>query len=792
MNRTVIKNFAVRARQRLLEAVRNKAAAYGITEAGTTDRQLADDERALRDQLIVQINRSGYEQVMEEDACLWFMRLITLRYLEVNGLLLQGGSNRHLTRLPMFEELPGWAQLLCPNDLTGQNSVYEQLVSDIPVQDFEDHIQIIGWLYQSYNSPLKDDTFARLKQHNKISKERIPAATQLFTPDWIVRYLVENSLGRLYVRYVLSVGAKPLSEAERAAAEQEIAGEMGWIYYVPEAEQVSGSYKQKTSPFEITRIKVLDPCVGAGHILVCAFDVLMQIYRALGWSERDAARSIIKNNLYGLDLDARVCQLSAFALMMKAAKADPECLNGAISPNVFAVLDGDFLTEEQIGFAANGDVSVAGDLFCLRSAFRNAVECGSLLEAPRLDYGALYKALNQTPAFGELVKQAQILAQEYDVVVTNPPYMSIGSMSDGLSQFVKEHYPDSKSDLFAVFLERCTRLVKEGGYQAMITQHSWMFLRSFAKLRQKLSRLDTVSLIHLGARAFADIPGDVVQTAGVILRNTQTAGYRGIYCRLTEPATQSGKEALFLSGRCRYQTAQDDFRKLPGGPIAYWLSPGLMDLFTGGETVSAVAAAKQGIATANNSRYLRLWHECGAGSIFDGCSSQEQSAGDERKWYPYNKGGGNRKWFGQPEYMICWHRDGQLLRSDEKAVIRNQNYFFQRSVSWSLVCTGIPAFRSIPAGQLFDVAGMSCFSDRYHDYLLALFNSKVAFELLKVLSPTINYQCGDIANMPLRLDHSKISTVEKLVQSNVELCREDWDSFECSRSFKKHPLIVPF
>lgn len=362
-------------------------------------------------------------------------------------------------------------------------------------------------------------------------------------------------------------------------------------------------------------------------------------------------------------------------------------------------------------------------------------------------------------------------------------------MSEKLSDFVKKHYPHSKSDLFAVFMERCTHMLAPHGYQAMITQHAWMFLRSFEKLRKKLLRYDLVNMAHLGPRAFGQIPGAVVQTVSFVLRNTRTGRYTGTYCRLTAPVNQKGKEKLFLSGTCRYYAQQSDYSGIPGSPVAYWLSRNMLAVFAGNTTVGSIAQPKQGIATANNSRYLRLWHECRIEDIYFDCVSHERSAADPRKWYPYNKGGQSRKWYGNQDYVINWQHDGMELTSDPKAVIRNPQFFFKSSVSWSLVSPGIPAFRYKPGGQLFDVAGMCCFSaDHLYD-LLALFNSKVAYEMLKVLAPTINYQCGDIANIPVKPHHSCRKTVEQLAGANVALCKEDWDCFEVSWEFKKHPLV---
>lgn len=820
------------ARSWLIERVQQRAYEYGITPDGVAavERTLTEEENRQRERLMEEIGHKGYHPVMEETACLWFMRLVSLRFMEANGFLssgarvftdeqgafrpqvlkeaitmgLSGQDQEKLYRslliarcnglhegLPrMFEERSDWTELLFPDRLLDEDGVLGRMVAVIGEKDWCRGVRIIGWLYQHYNSKCKDETFAALKKNVKISKERLPAATQLFTPDWIVRYLVENSLGRIYIRYALGIQGQRLSGAQRGAAEQEIADQMGWHYFIPEAEQppeVPGS-----CGLQLTDLKIIDPCMGSGHILVYAFDVLMQIYKAQGWSEPDAARSIIEHNLYGLDIDDRAGQLSDFAVMMKAGSYHRGILNGETKPHVYAIADSGFMTDQWINGVAEGDAAVKAQLVLLRDVFQDAKEYGSLLSVPQMDFNALYDRIDRqsmAQPLLPLIRQAEIMARPYDVVVTNPPYMSVGNMSPKLAGFVRKNYPDSKADLFAVFMERCAGMVKPQGYQAMVTQHSWMFLRSFEKLRRKLLAYDMVNLIHLGPKAFEEIPGDVVQTAGFVWRNTHTDGYRGTYCRLTAPASQRGKEELFLSGEGRFNIAQGSFSKIPGAPFAYWLSPAFLELFANNPNVGTVAASKQGIATADNRRYLRLWHECAADHIFFHCESHDRSAADERIWYPYNKGGEPRKWYGNHEYVINWYRDGQALWADPRAAIRNPGYFFQRSVSWSLISAAGPAFRLQPEGQLFDVAGMSCFSEDVLIYLLALFNSKVACEMLKVLAPTINYQCGDIAGIPMKMDPEKKQTVEELAMRNVALSKQDWDAFETSWEFQKHPLV---
>ncbi len=855
MNKTAIRNFSIWARVQLIEAVKQRAYEYGIMENGDikTDASavcelgLSFEKINQREQLIEEISRRGYVQVMEDAAYTWFNRFIALRFMEVNGLLpskvriftdkdgsfkpeilkesitveidglnrnkvcdlFDKQSNEELYKnllitqcnalnkcLPyIFEKISNWMELLFPADILKTDSVVGKMISEITEDDWLEGVQIIGWMYQYYNSEIKDDTFALLKKNIKISKERIPAATQLFTPDWIVRYMVENSLGRLWYE-----GHPDFDKS-------------GWKYYLeetkqePEVEQQLKNIRKKYANINPNEIKIIDPCMGSGHILVYAFDVLLQIYTSCGWSERDAVKSIIENNLYGLDIDDRVGQLAYFAIIMKAAKYNKNILNGETRPNMFDIHDSEFMDNDFITYVAGNDSNINKELNILRTLFKDAKEFGSILNIPEMNFGAIYERIDtikhsfeeeknqlnyQTMAIERLlplVKQAEIMAQKYDVVVTNPPYMGGSGMSKKLGEFVKKHYPDSKSDLFAIFIERCSDMLKKHGYQAMITQHSWMFLSSYEKLRTKLFKYIFINMIHLGARAFEDIIGEVVQTTGFVLCNNENLNYKGTYCRLTEPTTQNGKEQMFLSGENRYFSNQSDFTKIPGTPFAYWLSDKFINIFLKGTLLGNIADSKQGIATANNNKYLRLWFECNSSDIFFDCNSHEEALSDDRRWYPYNKGGEFRKWYGNDQYVINWHKDGQELRADKKAVLRNMNYYFRPCFSWSLISTSVAAFRYKPSGYLFDVAGMSCFTEKNFYYLLALCNTNIAMEILKIIAPTINFQCGDIANIPVIIKDEEKVLIEDIAKQNIDIAKQDWNSFETSWEFKKHPLI---
>ena len=882
MNKGAIQRFAIWARNELIAQVSQRAYQYGITKEGCGEanavtvggRALTGDEQKQRKELVDQIRSKGYTQVMEEVAYTWFNRFIALRFMEVNNYLPSHirvfsdstgafkpeilsdvlhlelpGLNREkvaeyiesndtealyryllLTQcnalnefLPrMFEKMGGYTELLLPNNILKQDSVLGHMVADIPEADWTDQVQIIGWLYQYYNSELKDDTFALLKKNVKITKERIPSATQLFTPDWIVRYMVENSLGRIYVDkrknegiYADGRGLDEMTwheaESERIATEKLIADKMGWKYYLPEAEQTQEVRKQldeiqnEYATLDVKDIKVIDPCMGSGHILVYAFDVLMQIYEATGYSQRDAAQSILENNLYGLDIDDRAAQLAYFAVMMKARQYDRRIFSRGIQPHVYAIVESNGLDRSTIDYFTNNDPKLQKDFGTLMDELRDAKEYGSILNISQVDFAALHARIdevrNDISIFREvvlssylpLIQVAEVMAQKYDVVVTNPPYMAVSNAGAKVNDYVKKNFPDSKADLFAVFIERCGQMAKKNGYQAMITQHAWMFLSSFEKLRTKLLSVDIVNMAHLGARAFEEIGGEVVQTTAFVIRKSHIADYKGEYCRLIEPTTQQGKEEMFLAGENRYAADQSNFSKIPGSPVAYWVSSATLQTFAY-PSIGQIARPRQGLATGCNDIFIRLWHEVNEEKVNYMAENLDSAVKSQKKWFPYNKGGDYRRWYGNNEYLVNWERDGFEIRHfvDEKGKLRsrpqNTQYYFHRCISWSLISSGRVAFRYKPDGHIFDVSGMSCFTESNLLYLLGLCNTPVVDEFLSIFSPTINFQAGDIANIPVAIEVDKIEDVEKVVSENIQVSKKDWDSYETSWDFKRNPL----
>ncbi|MBR3621992.1 MAG: BREX-1 system adenine-specific DNA-methyltransferase PglX, partial [Selenomonadaceae bacterium] len=758
MNKTAIKKYAIWARKELINRVSKKALMFGISEEKPADPNanaigehvFSDTEKKQRAALVAKIKAQGYDETIEEVAYTWFNRFAALRFMEVNGYLpshvrvftndagefkpqiLTEAIHLYLPGLDMdkifalkeadksdelfryliiaqcnalneilpkiFQKINDYTELLLPDNLLREGSVIERLIAEIPEDDWLNQVQIIGWLYQYYNTEPKDKVFADLKKNIKVSKEKIPAATQLFTPDWIVRYMVENSLGRLWLEG---------HQTDTLKAE--------WKYYLDEAEQEPEVKKQladiRKNYANITpeNIRCIDPCMGSGHILCYLFDVLMQIYAECGYTPRDAVEKILTNNLYGLDIDDRAAQLAYFAVMMKARQYDRRFFSRHIQPKVMAIQESNGLKswskvagDSLIGGQLNFDDSYIQMADYLIEVFHNAKEYGSILTIKHKDYDDLidfierakqedgnliFKAWINEIDFKivPLVQQAQILSQKYDVVVTNPPYMGSGNMDKQLSDFVKKNYTDSKSDLFACFTERCEELVKEKGYQAMITQHAWMFLSSFEKLRQKLLKKDIVNMAHLGARAFEEIGGEVVQTTSFERRNNSTKGYKGTYARLTEPTTQQGKEDMFVSGENRFIATQENFAKIPGAPVAYWVSEKFVNVFSNKLLYEDTISDGQN-KTGNNEKYVRYLWEVKSNQI-----------GKGKKWIFYAKGGGFRKWYGNLIDVVDWSEETRkFYRKDRICRIIPEYLWWKKGITWGLISSYYPSFRVLP------------------------------------------------------------------------------------------------
>ena len=810
MNKNAIQKYAIWARNELIEQVKQRAYQYGISAKGYGDenaaviagRVLSIDEKRQRAAFVSEIKRNGFEQAVEEVAYTWFNRFVALRFMEVNDYLpthvrvfsdaggsfnpeilkdvlhlelegldkskvsemLNANQTEELYRyllltqcnalnaaLPeMFEKLGTYTEMLLPNNILKQESVLAHLVKDIDEDDWKDAVQIIGWMYQYYNTEPKQAVFDGLKKNVKISKEKIPAATQLFTPDWIVRYMVENSLGRLWLE------SHP-NDALKA----------NWKYYLDEAEQkpevaeklrVMRSQSAIKSPEDI---RLIDPCMGSGHILVYAFDLLMQIYESEGYNPRDAAKLILEKNIYGLDIDRRAYQLAYFSLVMKARQYNRRIFNDRVKPQAYHP-----------------------------SGFPDGEEYGSLVKVDKLEpMPELPKEQQMTLFDGSFDAKLnawnfkRLLAQKYDVVVTNPPYMSVNGMGARLSEFVKLNYPDSKSDLFAVFIEKCGEMLKSTGYQAMITQHVWMFLSSYEKLREKMTRRDIVNMAHLGTKAFEEIGGEVVQTTAFVLAKHKIKDFKATYVRLVNYNSQQAKEEAFLSGNDRYTAKEENFAKIPGNPVAYWLGEKMLKAFEVGVPLEKIGTPSQGMSTCDVNRFVKYWYEV----VLSDTNIIDHE--NHSKWIRYNKGGEFRKWYGNRDSIVFWGKDGSALISN-KAALRNRHQYFRDFIAWTKISGSGTGFRDFEKEFLFDGAGGSffLFNSTIKYYLLGFLNTKIAAQMLNVISPTLNYNESHIGALPyIKTDESNV--VDSIVSTNISLSRTDWDAFETSWDFKRHPLI---
>lgn len=871
MNKNAIKNYAVWARTELMKQVAQKAYEYDVTESSlpgyNTDnvngRLLTDDEKKQLNELITEVKKNGYKHVIEEVAYTWFNRFIALRYMEVNNYLPQrirvftndnnefkpdlltdaihveldgldkqkvfdyieenkqeelykyllltlcNDMNQYLP--DMFTSIKDYKTLLFPDNLLKEDSVLAKLITDIDEDSWTDQVQIIGWLYQYYNSELKDIV---MKKKN-YTKDDIPAATQLFTPDWIVRYMVENSLGRLYINkrkhegiFADGKNAYQTSE-ERTANEKFISNEMGWKYYLPEAKQHQEVIKElETIELEHAKlkpedIKVIDPCMGSGHILVYAFDVLMDIYRDAGYSDRDAAKSILENNLYGLEIDERAYHLAYFALMMKARFYNRRILNKDTKFNLVEIREPSSALKPEF----EQYLGISTDLaHYLVNVFQDAKEFGSIInldctseqlknlnnhlnelreESINKDLVTQLELSELNDLLKPLIKQARLLVQKYDVVITNPPYMP---PSPKQKSYVQKNYPDSKSDLFAIFIEKCHSLTKKNAYQAMITMHSWMFLSSFEKLRNKLLINNTIiNMAHLGARAFEDIGGEVVQTTAFVFDNANIKNYQSNFKRLVDYNSQDAKEEEYLKDDNLYTSSAANFSKIPGSPIAYWISKALYNCFTKNVSLSKIATTFRGLQPGNVD-FIKEWYEVDLNNI--AFNNKE-----ELTWKLITTGGEYRKWYGNLYRVVKWYKNGYEIKNNPKAIIPNETLYFKPVIGWSRIASGRLSFRYYPPNMIpGDATGSIIFNNNIKmKFELAVLNSKVINYLWPILNSNLTNSTGIVNKIPVlnssKISERKIENVEYLVNNNLSDSKKDWDSFETSWDFTVHPLV---
>ena len=853
MNKTAIKNYAIWARVQLIEAAKQRAYEYEITEDGKNDpnltnvggRLLTEVEKEQRWRLIAMIKLKGFSQVMEEAAYTWFNRFIALRFMEVNGYLpskvrvftdesgafkpeilkeamsielegldravildmLDRQDNESLYKylliaqcnalsanLPyMFEQIKNWTELLFPANLLRSDSVIGTMISDIPEEDWTEQVQIIGWLYQYYITEINALVYDGNMSKSRIPKELLPAATQIFTPDWVVRYMVENSLGRLWFE-----GHKDFVKTD-------------WKYYLDEDEQELEAKRQlqaiqaEYAQLKPEEIKVIDPCMGSGHILVYAFDVLMQIYISVGWSERDAARSILENNLYGLDIDDRAAQLAYFAVMMKARQYDRQALRRGIQPHVYAIQASQRIDPSDLRCYGTLKEKAKSLYF----TFAEAKEYGSILKMPvtaeevaqlrekgrqiladcdttfRLDEAAINRSA--VLAMDALLDQAEVMAQKYDVVFTNPPYLGSPRFSEKMSKYVLDYYPDGKADLSTVmYLKSMNDFAKKQGLISFITITSWMFLSSFERYRMSvLKKQSILNLVDFGSELFEGKVGHNLIVAWVARNSCVSSRMTAVRLVDFNYSRRDEKETEFFNQKNRYFTQQNDFFKIPGAPVAYWVSENVISSFDN-RKLGEVANAVKGLDTCDNDRFIRLWFET---AICNSCLNHQNH--QIMKWFPYCKGGDYRRWYGNYNYVVNWENDGNVLRNlrDERGKIKsrpqNIRYYFKTGITWSSITSGAMSMRYME-DAIFGGGGSAMFADQI-EYILGLMNGKVAAYYLDLMNPTLNILVGDMLSIPFI--YARADEVTGIVRRNIDISREDWDAFETSWDFEQHPLV---
>lgn len=874
MNKTALKTFAMNARRELLKKVEARAMKIGITEDNikkadieSSDaifidgRQLSKEEKIQRDRLIDRIGQIGFKRVMEEVAYTWFNRFTALRFMEVNDYLptkvrVLSSSNAGSTEpdmmkealsldldldkeyiydlkmnnnseelfkyliikhcndlnryMPfMFKQIDDYTEILFPEGLLATDSFVRNMTNtEVIPEDNWKEIEVIGWLYQYYIAEEKDRVF---KEKKKYKAEEIPFATQLFTPDWIVRYMVQNSLGRYWV--------------EAHPEHRELQNE--WELYLDHNHE---DFEDRIAPYvnkelNVEEIKCFDPAMGSGHILVYAFDVFYEIYSKCGYMEREIPRLIIENNLYGLDIDDRAYQLACFSIVMKALKYNRRFLRSVerdeLTLNLASIQETNGWTDDDIEYFVGESRGAKFDsVKDFVDQYVNAKTFGSLIKVKQTDTAYLENKLNDIKSIPvtdlfqverrervlslmpKLIKQTEIMSKQYSVVILNPPYMGSGSMNKELSDFLKKNYPDSKSDLFAAFME-IDHYLKQNGFYSAINQHSWMFLTSFEKMRKKIinkKHLDT--MLHLGPGAFEEISGEVVQSTAFVLRNYDLLKSSGTYLRLIDERVASKKKERVQeavknpSVPYRYMFEQGKFNEIPGGQMAYWISEKIVNSFNE-VNVGSKLTTREGMATADNDRFLRFWHEVSFPRITFRCKSKEDALQRQGKWFPYNKGGSFRKWYGNNDYLVNWENDGFEIRNnidEETGRIRSHNYNgdfgFREGITWSSISSGSISIRYTENGFLFDSKGAKGFCDSEQDllYILGLLNSKVSTVYLEFIAPKMDFKVGDIIQIPLIT--TQIENVVSKVKENISIAKNDWDSYEDSWDYKKDPLIL--
>lgn len=854
MNKSSLKIFTIEARKELMEKMRTRLEILGITKNGVEKAKVIGKEVEVRgtlypkesyDSLIRKYKQVGYEELIEESAYTWFNRLTALAFMEANEYIeekmifnngvknepaiidnyyefeffknLDSDLQKELHNLRdentpnsieklysilmeekcedlsnimpfMFKKKGTYSDILFPTGLLMENSLLVRLREEIGA---EAPIELIGWLYQFYNSEKKDEIFAKKE---KITKENVPAVTQLFTPDWIVKYMVENSLGKLALE---STGINDNLKNN-------------WKYYIDSEKE------ENLEKIKIEDIKILDPAMGSGHILVYAFDLLFEMYENLGWSTKESVLSILKNNLYGLEIDERAGQLASFALIMKAREKFSRLFSVLkreedFELNTLIIEESNSLSERIRNRMKNNNLN---NLNKIIQEFEDTKEYGSILKLENIDKELLEREFNilkesfnnneqETLIFNEdemiidineeleliesLIKQHITLTNQYETVVTNPPYMGGKGFSPKLKTYVEKNYKDSKSDLFAVFIERCNEFTKKNYYTSMITMQSWMFLSQYKILRKNIiEKTEIKSLNHLGTRAFSEIGGEVVSTVAWISKKISPKN-EGTYIRLVDYKNAELKEQKFSNKDNYFQAKQKDFEKIPGSPIAYWVSDKVREIFEN-KLIGNLFPVKKGADTGNNDLFLKMWYEINFKKSGVNLGTEKEKKEFKGKWVPYNKGGEFRKWYGNLEYFINWENDGYELKNS-KANLRSPQLYFKDGITWNALSSSKTSARK-STNSIFDSAGSSMFPKKEEiEYYLAFMNSKIVDYLLKILNPTLNYGAGTISNLPDVNNKNYIEVIKNKSQQNISISKEEWDSRETSWDFEKLSLI---
>ncbi|HII01701.1 TPA: BREX-1 system adenine-specific DNA-methyltransferase PglX [Methanosarcinaceae archaeon] len=848
MDKTAIMEFSNAIRKKLLPEIENRAAHYGISSKKVyaveehADSVIINGKifnsriKEQRSRLVKQVMDKGYAQVMDEVTYTWFNRLVALKFMEMNGclpdqirvftsadpdkpepdlltnalkldfldldrdlvfdlkaenkneelykcLILKLCNYLHDTMPFLFEKIEDYTELLFPDKLLHTGSVLNDLNSIIPDKDWHE-VEIIRWIYQDYIAPKKDRVFADLKKNIKISKENIPAVTQLFTPHWIVRYLVENSLGRLWM---LNRPYSTLADRMEYYIKPDQQNRQDQPDQPDQQPRPEPDFLKINSPKEL---KICDPACGSGHMLVYAFDLLYAIYEEEGYLPSEIPELILTKNLFGIEIDRRAGELAGFALTMKARGKDRQFFKKQAHPNICMLENISFEASELEAYMDNlGRTQFSADLQATLHQFEEADNFGSLIRPAAKNVSETLHLLENKNAFDKLflhtthqkvlqaLNQADYLSPKYQVVIANPPYMGGKGMNNELKVFAQENYPDSKSDFFAMFIERNRDLALQKGMVSMITMQSWMFLSSYKNLRESILNNNTIlSMAHFGARAFDSIGGEVVSTTAFVLEKSQRLEYKGAYLRLVDGNCEADKDAeLRVKISEPFCASADEFKKIPGSPIAYWVSSHLSNMFSKLKPVSFYAEGKEGLKTGNNELFLRQWFEV------------EPSI--DNKWIHIVKGGTFRKWYGNKEYVVNWKNNGQTLANVANSSIPNSKYLFKQYLTWSNLSSSALSMRIVSEDCLFETKSPGLFPSETGttNDLLAYFNSKVVNCILKFLAPTLDFKIGPVTSIPFA------PLANETIYSNNEGCihiaKSDWDSYETSWDFTTLPLL---